>query len=278
MKINFSTIMKKLIGTCIVVAALYACGSNTESSKNIDACACAAESLKEQKDSVMMRDCDAKRTQDASFEKSFQKCYLSIETGIDTAKVSVSKIDTTKGLDLPPAGSGLYTIENDKSKMRWTGRKITGQHNGTVPVSSGELTVENGILKGGSIIIDLSGLICEDLSGESKNELESILKGPDFFDVTKSPTAKFLITSVRQINPHQFEITGDLTIRNQTVSQSTKILVLPNGSSAVNVSGGIAIDRTKFGIKYGSGKFFKDLGDNLIDDTFALSFDLKAKK
>jgi hypothetical protein len=37
------------------------------------------------------------------------------------------------------------------------------------------------------------------------------------------------------------------------------------------------IDRTEWDIKYGSGKFFKDLGDKVINDNFQISFDLKAK-
>ena len=37
----------------------------------------------------------------------------------------------------------------------------------------------------------------------------------------------------------------------------------------------LTIDRTKFGIKYGSGSFFDNLGDNMIYDDFILDVNLK---
>jgi hypothetical protein len=37
-------------------------------------------------------------------------------------------------------------------------------------------------------------------------------------------------------------------------------------------------DRAEFNVKYGSGKFFKDLGDNLINDDVTLILSLKAKR
>jgi len=36
----------------------------------------------------------------------------------------------------------------------------------------------------------------------------------------------------------------------------------------------ITIDRTKFDVKYGSGSFFDDLGDNMIYDDFVLNVNL----
>jgi hypothetical protein len=38
------------------------------------------------------------------------------------------------------------------------------------------------------------------------------------------------------------------------------------------------IDRTKYDIRYGSGKFFEDLGDKMIYDTFTVKFKVGAKK
>ena len=42
--------------------------------------------------------------------------------------------------------------------------------------------------------------------------------------------------------------------------------------------GEIVIDRTMYNIRYGSGKFLQNLGDNLIHDDFVLQFKLIAQK
>jgi polyisoprenoid-binding protein YceI len=39
--------------------------------------------------------------------------------------------------------------------------------------------------------------------------------------------------------------------------------------------GSVDLDRTLWDIKYGSDKFFKGLGDNIIDDMFNISFEIK---
>jgi hypothetical protein len=40
----------------------------------------------------------------------------------------------------------------------------------------------------------------------------------------------------------------------------------------------VTVDRTKFGIKYGSGSFFDNLGDRTIYDDFTIEFSLIAVK
>jgi hypothetical protein len=44
----------------------------------------------------------------------------------------------------------------------------------------------------------------------------------------------------------------------------------------LTASGTASIDRTKWDIRYGSGKFFSGLGDNMIKDEFEIKFELKA--
>jgi hypothetical protein len=45
----------------------------------------------------------------------------------------------------------------------------------------------------------------------------------------------------------------------------------------VTATGKITIDRTKFGIKFRSGNFFKDLGDTLIYNNFDLTVSIAAE-
>ena len=39
----------------------------------------------------------------------------------------------------------------------------------------------------------------------------------------------------------------------------------------------LTIDRTKFGVVYGSGNFFKNLGDKTISDDFTIDYEFVVK-
>ena len=59
--------------------------------------------------------------------------------------------------------------------------------------------------------------------------------------------------------------------------QSIPSIVSFDGDYAESV-GVVDIDRTKFGITYGSGTFFEGLADKAINDNFTLKFKIVAKK
>jgi len=158
------------------------------------------------------------------------------------------------------------------------GKKVSGQHNGTVKVKSGSIEFANGTIKSGTIIIDMTTITDEDLTGESKGKLEGHLKSDEFFGTSSNPEAKFVVKSATQKNKHQFEIIGDLTIKGITKEAKANVIAVPNGVNGLNISGGFSIDRIAYGIKYGSGQFFKDLGDKMIDDNFMVTLDLKASR
>ena len=72
-------------------------------------------------------------------------------------------------------------------------------------------------------------------------------------------------------------IAGDMTIKGitQRISFPAKVGVKDGVAAA---SGKVTIDRTKFGLRYGSKTFFDSIGDKAIYDTFDLSFNVIAKK
>ena len=54
-------------------------------------------------------------------------------------------------------------------------------------------------------------------------------------------------------------------------------VVGPNGSD-VNIGGGLQFDRSQFDVRYGSDKFFDNLGDDLIKNEITIVLDLKGKR
>lgn len=270
--------MKQLFFALFAVAIIIASCGESQTSNALDACGCAKESLNATPNAESMQKCSELRVADSKFETDYQECLVAARAGLDTSKISVGPMNPETGLNLPATSDGMYSVNAGTSIIKWLGKKVSGQHNGTVKVKSGSIEFANGTIKSGTIIIDMTTIVDEDLTGESKGKLEGHLKSDDFFSTSSNPEAKFVVKSATQKNKHQFEIIGDLTIKGITKEAKANVIAVPNGVSGLNVSGGFSIDRIAYGIKYGSGQFFKDLGDKMIDDNFMVTLDLKASK
>lgn len=176
------------------------------------------------------------------------------------------------------AGAQTYQIDPAQSKVEWVGKKVTGQHNGTIQVKSGTVTLDNGKITQGQFVIDMSSLKVLDLQDPAANQkLTGHLKSDDFFSVTSFPESNFKITSAKSTGTNAAELTGDLTIKGKTHPLTIPVTLTLTGDQAAAV-GQTKIDRTKYDVRYGSGKFFQNLGDKMIDDEFELKLNLVAKK
>ncbi len=169
---------------------------------------------------------------------------------------------------------GRYQLNIKESKVNWIGKKVTGQHVGTVAISHGELVIKNGQLAGGEFTIDMSTITSTDLEGEYQKKLNGHLKSTDFFGVEKFPEARFVITDVFAKNSKgKYKITGNMTIKTTTQQITFDVQIVSNGDNLIAVAD-IVIDRSAFDVRYGSGSFFDNLGDKTIYDDFTLSVTL----
>ncbi len=50
--------------------------------------------------------------------------------------------------------SQTFNIAVAQSNIDWTGRKVTGAHNGTIAIKSGQLILQDGKLTGGNFVIE----------------------------------------------------------------------------------------------------------------------------
>lgn len=165
-----------------------------------------------------------------------------------------------------------------KSTLNWNGKKVTGEHMGTIKLADGSLVVNGTKVTGGQFSIDMNSITCTDLTdAEYNGKLIGHLKGEDFFNTAKFPTSTFKITKIAPKGGENYEITGDLTVKGITkpVTFPAVVKVTPTGAEA---SGKITIDRTKYDIKYGSKSFFASIGDKAINDDFTVDFKLVAAK
>lgn len=169
-------------------------------------------------------------------------------------------------------------VSVDESSVKWVGKKVTGQHNGSIQLKGGRLEMDdNGTLTGGLFTIDMTTISNEDLSGEMKGKLEGHLKSDDFFGVATFPTATFVITKAIPQGPGKYKVIGNITIK-ETTEEIQFITNVEEKDGKVVATADITIDRSKFDVKYGSGSFFDNLGDRTIYDNFDITVSLVANK
>lgn len=157
-------------------------------------------------------------------------------------------------------------INASKSKITWVGEKITGQHKGIVNLKDGYLVFKNKKIAGGNFTVDMTSLSNTDQTGSSKAKLEGHLKSEDFFGVAKYPTSNLAFKSIADKGNNTYLISADLTIKGITNPIQFEIIAKGNAATA-----NLVINRTKYDIKYSSGSYFDDLGDNTIYDEFELN-------
>jgi polyisoprenoid-binding protein YceI len=175
------------------------------------------------------------------------------------------------------AADKTVSIDPKASKVVWVGKKVTGEHTGIVPISSGTLILDKDKLKGGSFVLDTKSLTVTDLTDNDSNaKLTGHLKGNDFFAVEKFPQSKLDITSVTAKGSNVYDVTGKLTIKGITNDVTFPATVKVDGK-AVAATAKITVDRTKYDIKFRSTNFFENLGDKAISNDFVLDVNLIAK-
>ncbi len=161
-------------------------------------------------------------------------------------------------------------IDAAKSSINWLGKKVTGQHNGTVNFKTGSLVFNKKKLFSGYFLVDMTSLTATDLQGEYQGKLNGHLKADDFFGTEKFPTATLNFKKVVAKSANVYTVTADLTIKGITSPVTFDLATTANTASTK-----FMVDRTKYDIKYGSGTFFTSIGDKAIADEFELDVTLK---
>ncbi|MCW8982053.1 YceI family protein [Altibacter sp.] len=205
--------------------------------------------------------------------------------GLVACKGNGNETTTSEEQDVAEATTEAteYTVNTEKSVIKWVGAKPTGSHNGTVKLSSGTLSANDREIQAGNFTIDMNSITDLDLEGEKKANLEAHLKGTaegkegDFFNVTKYPTATFELTDVSG-EGGDVTVRGNLTIKDVTHNIEFPAVVSFPGDDVFLKSKPFSIDRTKWNVNYGSKSVFDNLGDQFINDEVELVIELHGSK
>ncbi|MGV8169101.1 MAG: YceI family protein [Candidatus Nanoarchaeia archaeon] len=165
---------------------------------------------------------------------------------------------------------GTYVLDTENSKIKWSASKIASNyHTGLVSLKSGTLGL-TGDAAGGEFVIDMASIS----NDESNEALLKHLKSADFFNVEAYPESTVEIKSVTAQGNNNYEVVADLTILN-TTNEIKFTAVMTEENDVLSAKADFEIDRTRWGLEYGSGSIFKELGDKAIKDNVAFTLDLK---
>jgi len=169
-----------------------------------------------------------------------------------------------------------FDIIGSRSNIDWTGRKVTGAHNGTIPVKEGQLIFNGAQLTGGRFVIDTTAITILDVADPATNaQFAGHLASDDFFSSAQYPEALLEITSASGSGNH-YHIDGELTIKGITHPIAFDAQVTRN-SDQLTATADMKVDRTRYGMRFRSGNFFRNLGDTLIYNDFDLHISITAK-
>ena len=176
------------------------------------------------------------------------------------------------------ADGDVFLASLETTVVEWIGTKPTGYHDGTISVKSGYVVVNEGVVTGGEIVIDMNSILVLDIEDPETNaKLRGHLLSADFFEVETYPEARFVITSVEEFTGEQ---TGEIMFThmvsgNLSMKDVTRNITFPAsigvGDDRMKASSDFfIIDRSEWNIRFGSRKFFDNLRDNFIHDDIML--------
>jgi polyisoprenoid-binding protein YceI len=175
----------------------------------------------------------------------------------------------------PRIADGSHELDPVESRIVWIGRNLVNRHWGHVALAGGRAHFQNGVPVAGEAALDLTRISCADLAGSDLHDvLVHHLESDDFFDVARFPEAKFSFDAAEICSDkpgcRNLKLRGDLTLRGVTrpLVIDAAAGTLPDGRAALQSA--FTIDRTTWGVIYGSGKFFTRLAGHLVNDEIEL--------
>jgi rhodanese-related sulfurtransferase/polyisoprenoid-binding protein YceI len=204
----------------------------------------------------------------------FQSVRL-LEGGLSSWRAAGAPVECGP-VDKVPEETGFLPFDTERSLVFWTGRNLFNHHTGTIRVSGGGIELRNGAPVRSSVQLDMNSLACTDLADPALNAmLIAHLRHDDFFAVPRFPHAEFVLSASDQIPGSRagipnFQLTGELTMRGVTRPLSFPAVIARKSDGAYAAQALIAIDRTEWGVLYGSSRFFARLGEHVVNDPIHL--------
>jgi polyisoprenoid-binding protein YceI len=157
----------------------------------------------------------------------------------------------TTTLTRPPIAAGDYVLDAAHSHVGFLARHLM------VSKVRGSFATVNGRVRVGETVDELDLDVVIDAAsvttGDAKRD--DHLRSADFFHAERFPHLTFRSTSARALDESRYQVTGDLTIRDQTHPVTLDVEYLgaqktPWGHTAAAISATTEIDREQWGLTW----------------------------
>jgi len=185
--------------------------------------------------------------------------------------------------NVPTLAPGTYQVDVAESTVEWTGRNPNGKHFGTIMLAGGEATLTADSITG-RFEIDMTSIRNTDLSGDELYPvLISHLESEDFFLSHQFPRAVFSITAGTPVSSPtltmpNFVIRGHLELRGIRADLEFMASVTPTENNGLAGEAHFDMDRTRWGMRYGSSRFFDFLGMHVVFDLISIDLRIVAHR
>ncbi len=178
---------------------------------------------------------------------------------------------------LPAELTGDYTVDPVHSHIGFVARHaMVTKVRGTFDDFTGtlHLDAENPSAASAEITIEVASV-------DTRNEQrDGHLRTNDFFNVAEYPQITFKSTSVKQVDAENFEVTGDLTIKDVTKSitvdfEFNGLAKDPYGNVRAGFEGKASINRSDYNVSFNAAL---ETGGVLVSEKIQLEFEVSAIK
>lgn len=153
-----------------------------------------------------------------------------------------------------PALAETLRLVGDESKIEFVGRKTDGKHEGGFKKFAAKADANFEEPSESKLVMEIdAGSLWSDNS-----KLTNHLKNPDFFDVRKYPEIRFESTKVIPGKEGAATLVGQMKMLGKTVEVTIPVTSKVSEEQVV-LEAEFSLDRTKWGMDYGSGKIDKEV-------------------
>jgi polyisoprenoid-binding protein YceI len=175
----------------------------------------------------------------------------------------------------PTTLTGTYAVDPAHSRIGFVARhamvtKVRGSFNDFEGV--GYFDAENPVDSHLRLTIQATSI-------DTRNaDRDGHLKGNDFFDMETYPEITFVSTAVQQLDPENYRVTGDLTIKGVTKPvtvdfEHTGSAVDPYQNQRIGFEGKTTVNRKDWGVNWNAAL---EAGGVLVGEKVTLEFDVSA--
>lgn len=184
------------------------------------------------------------------------------------------KVPSERILNIPIRPAGNFSnervdtlfIDLNRSFIKWKGTKMMGlgSHEGEISIQKGYLLVQDDILAGGEIRVDMKSITITDIPASDPIPIRNLtnhLKSTDFFDVAKYPVSFLNFLSIEKSQNNNLLVNASLTIKG--ISNPVSFEVENVGKNHFQTR--LQIDRFDWDIAYSGSWVDRTLVDREID-------------